>query len=299
MFENSVAQQRSPQTSRQGQPSAKRTPVSPNANLGAGSSDSPSSGGQQRLKNAINLGKAKMNDLLRRKESSHAGDIGVTEVNKNAAAVWTRMDQLGQNLANSHFPFDDIPRLDPPPPSGKKRLPRALMTTREMMISSDPVVSSPDAADLPSPISSPETTPFIAEEDAQNGEPDDGSADFGSAAEPAGGISAVGGTEVAGSDGKAETRAEESSGGHVEEQQLHPSVPDLLNKDPPLLEARAKTCEVWQGPLDVDSGVTSSPRSGKTRRLSLCEEASVAESGKDDPPTPEDAEPHPDLLSFD
>ncbi|XP_019740494.1 carboxyl-terminal PDZ ligand of neuronal nitric oxide synthase protein-like isoform X2 [Hippocampus comes] len=305
MFENSVAQQQSPQTSRQGQPSAKRTPASPNANLGAGSSDSPSSGGQQRLKNAINLGKAvgaKMNDLLRRKESSHVGDIGVTEVNKNAAAAWTCMDQLGQNSANSHFPFDAIPRLDPPPPSGKKRLPRALMTTREMMISSDPVVSSPDAADLSSPISSPITTPLITEEDAQNGELDDGSADFSSAVERADGTSAVGETEIAGSDGKAdaETRAEESSGGHAEEQQLHPSVPDLLNKDPPLLEARAKTCDVRQGPLDVDSGVTSTPRSGKTRRrLSLSEEASVAESGKDDSPSLEDAEPHPDLLSFD
>lgn len=58
MFENSVAQQQSPQTSRSVQPSARRPPASANQNLGTGSVDSPSSGGQQRLKNAFNLGKA-------------------------------------------------------------------------------------------------------------------------------------------------------------------------------------------------------------------------------------------------
>uniref|UniRef100_A0A3Q2D6H4 Carboxyl-terminal PDZ ligand of neuronal nitric oxide synthase protein n=1 Tax=Cyprinodon variegatus TaxID=28743 RepID=A0A3Q2D6H4_CYPVA len=93
----------------------------------------------QRLKNAINLGKAvgaKVNDLLRRKEPSHLGDIGVTEVNKNVGALinW-------QSDERNHI-FDSFPRLDPPPPTGKKRIPRALKTTRDMMISSDPVVSS-------------------------------------------------------------------------------------------------------------------------------------------------------------
>lgn len=58
MFENSIAQQQSPQTSRPGQNSARRATTSANPNLGSGSVDSPSSGGQQRLKNAINLGKA-------------------------------------------------------------------------------------------------------------------------------------------------------------------------------------------------------------------------------------------------
>ncbi|GLD49492.1 carboxyl-terminal PDZ ligand of neuronal nitric oxide synthase protein-like protein, partial [Lates japonicus] len=103
MFENSIAQQQSPQISRPGQPSARRSPASANPNLGSSSTDSPSSGGQQRLKNAINLGKAvgaKVNDLLRRKEPSHLGDIGVTEVNKNVGAVWSCMDQLNQTTAN-------------------------------------------------------------------------------------------------------------------------------------------------------------------------------------------------------
>ena len=58
MFENSIAQQQSPQTSRPGQTSARRSTASANPNLGSSSVDSPSSGGQQRLKNAINLGKA-------------------------------------------------------------------------------------------------------------------------------------------------------------------------------------------------------------------------------------------------
>ncbi|XP_077441028.1 carboxyl-terminal PDZ ligand of neuronal nitric oxide synthase protein-like isoform X2 [Vanacampus margaritifer] len=307
MFENSVAQQQSPQTARQGQPFTKRRPASPNSNPGAGSLDSPSSGSQQRLKNAINLGKAvgaKMNDLLRRKESSHVGDIGVTEVNKNAGAVWTCMDQLGQNSANSHFPFDSIPRLDPPPPSGKKRLPRALKTTRDMMISSDPVVSSPDAADL----SSPQKTPLIPKEEpasteeTQKGELGDGSAEIGSAVEPAEKTSAVGEAELTGSNGKVDAvlTGEESSGGYAEEHQIHLSVPDLINKDPPLLETRAKSDDVWQKASDVDSRMASTPCSGKTHcRISLSEEASITDGRKDDEVSLEDTEPHPDLLSFD
>lgn len=182
MFENSTAQQQSPQTSRSGQPSARRSLASPNSNVGSSSIDSPSSGSQQRLKNAINLGKAvgakvstaqalssagplvmyslnssylgyrvnyyccicgidlnltqkclssfrsffllplfclaflfpfvrvssiflsffQVNDLLRRKESSHLGDIGVTEVNKNVGAVWSCMDQLNHTTANRY-----------------------------------------------------------------------------------------------------------------------------------------------------------------------------------------------------
>lgn len=58
MFENSVAQQQSPQSFRPGQTSARRSPAAVHPNLGSSAVDSPSSGGQQRLKNAINLGKA-------------------------------------------------------------------------------------------------------------------------------------------------------------------------------------------------------------------------------------------------
>lgn len=58
MFENSVAQQQSPQSFRPGQTPARRSPAAVQPNLGSAAADSPSSGGQQRLKNAINLGKA-------------------------------------------------------------------------------------------------------------------------------------------------------------------------------------------------------------------------------------------------
>ncbi|AWP10531.1 putative carboxyl-terminal PDZ ligand of neuronal nitric oxide synthase protein-like [Scophthalmus maximus] len=205
MFENSVAQQQSPQISRPGQPSARRTPASANSNLGSSSVvDSPStssSGGQQRLKNAINLGKAvgaKVNDLLRRKESSHLGDIGVTEVNKNVGAVWSCMDELNQTTANSKV----------------------------------------------------------------DGAIDDTEAD-------------------------------------VEEDRQHRvqlSVPDLINKDPPLPEPRAnRPCDIWQKAPAPDSRLASTPRSGKTAcRISLGEEVLLGNGA----PCGKDEEPHPDLLSF-
>uniref|UniRef100_A0A3Q3MGR5 Nitric oxide synthase 1 (neuronal) adaptor protein a n=1 Tax=Labrus bergylta TaxID=56723 RepID=A0A3Q3MGR5_9LABR len=266
MFENSVAQQQSPQTSRPGLPSARRSPASANPNLGSGSADSPSSGGQQRLKNAINLGKAvgaKVNDLLRRKEPSHLGDIGVTEVNKSVGAPFCFL-----TLSSSHISsFDSFPRLDPPPPSGKKRLPRALKTTQDMMISSDPVVSSPDAADTSSFLSSPEKTPA------------DGVVDGG------------------------EEDVESTKEGAEEHQtQLQLSVPDLINKDPPQLETRAKPCDVWQKAPGPDSRLASTPRSGKTPcRISLGEEVLLgngAPCSKVTGVSAEDSEHHPDLLSF-
>uniref|UniRef100_A0A3B3T2M6 Carboxyl-terminal PDZ ligand of neuronal nitric oxide synthase protein n=1 Tax=Paramormyrops kingsleyae TaxID=1676925 RepID=A0A3B3T2M6_9TELE len=105
-------------------------------------------GGSQHLKNALNLGKAvgaKVNDLLRRKDASSVGDIGVTEITM-------RVDfYCGSNHA------DCIPRLDPPPPNVKKRLPRALKSTQDMMISSDPVVAVVEACDSSS-VSPPEET---------------------------------------------------------------------------------------------------------------------------------------------
>uniref|UniRef100_A0A673NB97 Carboxyl-terminal PDZ ligand of neuronal nitric oxide synthase protein n=1 Tax=Sinocyclocheilus rhinocerous TaxID=307959 RepID=A0A673NB97_9TELE len=113
-------------------------------------------GGSQHLKNALNLGKAmgaKVNDLLRRKDPSSLGDIGVTEVNKNVEPV-------------CHISLDSFPRLDPPPPTGKKRLPRALKTTQDMMISSDPVVASPESSFISSPdkISKDKPTAVVTDE---------------------------------------------------------------------------------------------------------------------------------------
>ncbi|KAJ0032687.1 hypothetical protein NQD34_002768 [Periophthalmus magnuspinnatus] len=151
MFENSSAHRQSPQVSRSG--SSKRSPAAVSHSLGSSASDSPSPGGQQRLKNAINLGKAKMTDLLRRKEPAHIEDIGVTEVNKSVDLSWSL------NPSSSLSPLDTFPRLDPPPPSGKKRVPRALKTTQDMMISSVPMVSSPESADPASCPPTPNKTP--------------------------------------------------------------------------------------------------------------------------------------------
>ncbi|XP_050933221.1 uncharacterized protein C1orf226 homolog [Lates calcarifer] len=321
MFENSIAQQQSPQISRPGQPSARRSPASANPNLGSSSTDSSSSGGQQRLKNAINLGKAvgaKVNDLLRRKEPSHLGDIGVTEVNKNVGAVWSCMDQLNQTTANSHISsFDSFPRLDPPPPSGKKRLPRALKTTQDMMISSDPVVSSPDAADS-SFLSSPEKTPLITKEELRNSEvqqqgekEEERSTDI-TAPQVDDGKKVAAQTETTGSNskvdgvigGEEDDTEDRSTEGDMEEHQpqLQLSVPDLINKDPPLLEPRAKPCDIWQKAPGPDSRLASTPCSGKTPcRISLGEEVLLgngAPCGKGTTLSGEDTEPHPDLLSF-
>ncbi|XP_073708500.1 uncharacterized protein C1orf226-like [Garra rufa] len=95
---------------------------------------------------------AKVNDLLRRKDPNSLGDIGVTEVNKNVEPVWSSLVEMGHSTArNSHISLDSFPRLDPPPPTGKKRLPRALKTTQDMMISSDPVVASPESSFVSSP----------------------------------------------------------------------------------------------------------------------------------------------------
>ncbi|XP_034737311.1 carboxyl-terminal PDZ ligand of neuronal nitric oxide synthase protein-like isoform X1 [Etheostoma cragini] len=313
MFENSIAQQQSPQTSRPGQPSARRSPASANHNLSSNSIDSPSSGGQQRLKNAINLGKAvgaKVNDLLRRKEPSHLGDIGVTEVNKNVGANWSCMDQLNQTTTNRHISsFDSFPRLDPPPPSGKKRLPRALKTTADMMISSDPVVSSPDPADSSSFLSSPDKTPLIAKEELRNGEEqqpsekkDEGSEELKVTAEweTTGSSSKVDG--VIGGEGEDEENRS-NDGGEEEQSQLQLSVPDLINKEPPPpLEPRAKPCDIWQKASGPDSRQASTPRSEKTScRISLGEEVLLgngAPCSKGTGVSTVDSEPHPDLLSF-
>lgn len=315
MFENSIAQQQSPQTSRPGPPSTRRSTVTANSNPGSSCVDSPSSGGQQRLKNAINLGKAvgaKVNDLLRRKEPSNLGDIGVTEVNKNVGAIWSRMDQLNQTAPSSDFTcFDSFPRLDPPPPSGKKRLPRALKTTQDMMISSDPVVSSPDPVDSSSFLSSPEKTSLIAqeeirsEEERQQGKEEEKSssgpaekklsADL-ETAEASDKVDTVTGGEM---DGVEVGSTDEGIDEHG--LQLHLSVPDLINKDPPL-ESKAKPCDAWQKAPGPDSRLASTPRSGKTPcRISLGEDVLLgngAPCSKATGGSSDDTEHHPDLLSF-
>ncbi|MEQ2191759.1 hypothetical protein XENOCAPTIV_002185, partial [Xenoophorus captivus] len=82
---------------------------------------------------------------------------------------------------------------------------------------------------------------------------------------------------------------------------LQLSVPDLINKDP-VPESRAKLCDVWQRASSPDSRLASSPILGKAPcRISLGEEVLLgngAPCSKESGGSVEDAEPHPDLLSF-
>ncbi|XP_029473962.1 capon-like protein isoform X2 [Rhinatrema bivittatum] len=98
-------------------------------------------GSTQHLKNLGKAVGAKVNDFLRRKEIVSLGDIGVTEVNKNVTAVLSTSETTLPDGEGSNF-HEPFPRLDPPPAMAKKRTPRALKTTQDMMISSNPVMSS-------------------------------------------------------------------------------------------------------------------------------------------------------------
>lgn len=203
--------------------------------------------------------------------------------------------------------LDSFPRLDPPPPSGKKRVPRALKTTQDMMISSDPVVSSPDHADPTSALPPPPDKALPDAEEEPKGEED---APRDAEKNEAGGVQAEeNGREVAesekadgttGGDGEAGEDRGSEAGEEKPELQLQLSVPDLINKDPPQLESRDKPGDVW---VKVsDTRLASTPRSGKTPcRISLGEEVLLgngAPCSRGNGVGPEEPEPHPDLLSF-
>ncbi|XP_041417471.1 carboxyl-terminal PDZ ligand of neuronal nitric oxide synthase protein isoform X2 [Xenopus laevis] len=103
-------------------------------------------GSTQHLKNLGKAVGAKVNDFLRRKDADK-GDIGVTEVNKTVAAEWSSSDRTcSENLEEGQVSknLESFPRLEPPPPTVKKRIPRALKTTQDMMISPNPIISSPE-----------------------------------------------------------------------------------------------------------------------------------------------------------
>ncbi|XP_029791584.1 carboxyl-terminal PDZ ligand of neuronal nitric oxide synthase protein isoform X4 [Suricata suricatta] len=95
-------------------------------------------GSSQHLKNLGRAVGAKVNDFLRRKEPSSLDGAGAMEVNRTAGA---RLDG-GAAEADGPALQDEFPRLDPPPPITRKRTPRALKTTQDMLISSQPVLSS-------------------------------------------------------------------------------------------------------------------------------------------------------------
>uniref|UniRef100_A0A8C5WZ72 Uncharacterized protein n=1 Tax=Laticauda laticaudata TaxID=8630 RepID=A0A8C5WZ72_LATLA len=97
--------------------------------------------GGQHFKNLSMTVGAKVSDFLRRKEPTNHSIFGVTEVNECAeAALSCGQGTLlgGQDQANRQTPTSVIPRLNPPPLSTKKRTPRALKTTQDLLIASKP-----------------------------------------------------------------------------------------------------------------------------------------------------------------
>ncbi|XP_014024533.1 carboxyl-terminal PDZ ligand of neuronal nitric oxide synthase protein isoform X2 [Salmo salar] len=320
MFENSNAS-RAPgqglQASRLTQASARRSLVTANPALGGSPAEAPSStttnGGQQRLKNALNLGKAvgaKVNDLLRRKEPSLIGDIGVTEVNKNVGVVWSNMEMTQQTTANSHASLDSFPRLDPPPPGKKKRLPRTLKTTQDMMISPDPVVTTPPETPDHSLLSSPNKTSLISNEQTppkgeQDGENDRGRDTLTGLTGPLDSerkeeeveMETNGSIKMDGGEGN---ETEERREGEQTQIQLQLSVPDLIHKDH-VVPPRSRTSEPMQKAPGADTRLASTPLKAPYRiSLSvsedgLMENSSLCRKGSAVTDT-EEPEQHPDLL---
>ncbi|XP_058395676.1 carboxyl-terminal PDZ ligand of neuronal nitric oxide synthase protein-like isoform X2 [Diceros bicornis minor] len=128
-------------------------------------------GSSQHLKNLGKAMGAKVNDFLRRKEPSSLGTVGAMEINKTAGAQLAG----GADVEDERSALQEaFPRLDPPPPITRKRTPRALKTTQDMLISSQPVLSSleygtelslgqpqdspPSAQPVPADASQPEAT---------------------------------------------------------------------------------------------------------------------------------------------
>ncbi|KAJ8277936.1 hypothetical protein GJAV_G00081860 [Gymnothorax javanicus] len=302
MFENSNAAYQTKLHAAKSAPALNRRSFGNTSGL-ASTTDGPGAGGlktgsSQHLKNALNLGKAmgaRVNDLLRRKDHSSQGDIGVTEVNKNVGVVWPCVESGTQSVtANSHVKLDSFPRLDPPPPTIRKRVPRALKTTQDMMISSDPVVAGPELSDscAPSPgkaalaqVNESELPPSEEEEEVSK------EAERHHMATPP--LDSAVKEEVWGIV-KPEAVGEEKEA--EEPSQLLLSVPDLIHKD---------TLELRQKLGGQETRMASSPCPGKANiRISMGED-DLQDSGSADSGVPrqrsssvDNEEPHPDLLSF-
>uniref|UniRef100_A0A8C8SI29 Carboxyl-terminal PDZ ligand of neuronal nitric oxide synthase protein n=1 Tax=Pelusios castaneus TaxID=367368 RepID=A0A8C8SI29_9SAUR len=109
----------------------------------------PWAGSSQHLKNLSKAVGAKVNDFLRRKEPTGLGEVGVTEINASVGAELpggTHALPGNEAPRARHVLQGAFPRLDPPPPAAKKRVPRALKTPQDMLISSQPAVSSPECS---------------------------------------------------------------------------------------------------------------------------------------------------------
>ncbi|XP_036879618.2 carboxyl-terminal PDZ ligand of neuronal nitric oxide synthase protein isoform X3 [Manis javanica] len=95
-------------------------------------------GSSQHLRSLGKAAGAQVNDFLRRKEAWSLSGVGTMEVNKTAGALLAGGADLGDERSALQ---EAVPRLDPPPPAARKRTPRALKTTQDMLISSQPVLS--------------------------------------------------------------------------------------------------------------------------------------------------------------
>ncbi|KAI1882891.1 hypothetical protein AGOR_G00239570 [Albula goreensis] len=302
MFENSIAARPPNPQSGQSASSPYRRSVSGvpiPAGMVADGGAGLKAGGSQHLKNALNLGKvmgAKVNDLLRRRDSGNLGAVGVTEVNRSAEAVWSCMEGGSQGIVgNSHVSLDAFPRLDPPPPTGKKRLPRALTTTQDMMISSSPVVATPEVTDS-SYMASPDKTPLIlrAGSKEQLGEEFEEESEKTPLEDPAPTFDL--GSKVTGEDGgpsSEDALGLEGAGEEEEEEdlsQLLLSVPDLIYKDVLDPKQQPGGTELW--------GVS------RPCHMSMSEDEHLGNGSLGSgvsrlrPPSADNEDPHPDLLSF-
>lgn len=264
-------------------------------------------GGSQHLKNALNLGKvmgAKVNDLLRRRDTGNLGVVGVTEVNRSAEAVWSCIESGTQGIVgNSHVTMDSFPRLDPPPSTSKKRLPRALTTTQDMMISSSPVVATPCVSES-SYMASPKKMPLIRRAGStEQLEKDGEEAGEGPEKDPA--LFAMD-CKVTAEDGPPSNDTSLSLEGpgeqKVEEEeeddlsQLLLSVPDLIHKD--ILDPK-------QNPGSPESWGASIPHPENAGFCITLNDDNFLGNGSLDsgvsrltPLSADKEDPHPDLLSF-
>ncbi|KAJ8357250.1 hypothetical protein SKAU_G00200440 [Synaphobranchus kaupii] len=303
MFENSITAR--PPKLQNGASSPHRQPLMPvPTGVAADGAAGLKTGGSQHLKNALNLGKAvgaKVNDLLRRRDTGNLGVIGVTEVNRSAEAVWSCIESSTQGIVgNSHVTIDSFPRLDPPPPYSKKRLPRALTTTQDMMISSSPVVATPDASES-SYMASPDKMLLIQRagsieqlekngEEAETGPDKELTLTFAldsKVAEEEGGPS---NGDALGLEGTREGNVKEEEEDDLS--QLLLSVPDLIYKD--ILDPRQNPGgpESWSHPEKTGFCISMSDDE-------LLGNGSLDSGVSRLSPTSADQEtPHPDLLSF-
>ncbi|XP_063796108.1 carboxyl-terminal PDZ ligand of neuronal nitric oxide synthase protein isoform X2 [Pseudophryne corroboree] len=232
-------------------------------------------GSTQHLKNLGKVVGAKVNDFLRRRDTDR-GDIGLTEVNKTVASVLYHKERTFSHGEEEVSKTDSFPRIEPPPPVVKKRISRALTTTQDMMISPNPVLSSPEKQAPEKQAISPETVLDEANDTTDETAVEENSSQYPPDSLP---------------NGRAEVYVSE----HIENQtevysELSLSVPDLIHKEM----------------SDTNLREPSHYPDKRVVRLCLSQEDLIeGETNNSDwsswpkNSTLDNEGPHPDLLSFD